>query len=93
MRSGPHPANVRSRFCWSRIIRATPTLWRERLCGQTGGSFHIEIVWSDTLEGGCRVLSHGGIDLVLLDLSLPDSQGMETFRAIREQAPRFLSSS
>ena len=34
-------------------------LVRERLCGQTEGSFHIEIVWSDTLEGGCRVLSHG----------------------------------
>ncbi len=62
-------------------------LVRERLCGQTGGSFHFEIVWSDTLEGGCRVLSHGGIDIVLLDLSLPDSQGMETFRAIRGQAP------
>ena len=63
-------------------------LVRERLCGQIGGSFQIKILWSDTLESGCHALSKGGIDLVLLDLSLPDSQGIKTFRAVRSQAPQ-----
>ena len=32
-------------------------------------------------------LARGGIDLVLLDLSLPDSQGMDTFAALSSRCP------
>lgn len=32
-------------------------------------------------------LDQNDIDLVLLDLSLPDSQGMDTFRAIKHKTP------
>src|SRR5512146_2637375 len=41
------------------------------------GLFEVETV--DRLAAGLRRLSRNDIGLVLLDLSLPDSQGLETF--------------
>jgi PAS domain S-box-containing protein len=41
----------------------------------------------DSLEAGFNRLEAGGIDLVLLDLSLPDSQGMLTLVRTRKQVP------
>jgi DNA-binding response OmpR family regulator len=43
--------------------------------------------WTDTLMAGLNRLSRGGVDAVLLDLGLPDSNGMETFTAARLHAP------
>lgn len=45
------------------------------------------VEWRDTLETGLERLTHGGIDLVLLDFGLPDSQGLETFLRVHRQAP------
>lgn len=42
---------------------------------------------ADRLASALERLSAGGIDLVILDLSLPDSQGLETFFSVRAQAP------
>jgi two-component system cell cycle response regulator len=42
----------------------------------------------DRLEAGLRRLEEGGIDAVLLDLSLPDSFGIETFLTAHMQAPQ-----
>jgi len=39
------------------------------------------------LSTGLNRLSEGGIDVVLLNLSLPDSQGLDTFIRINTQAP------
>ena len=39
------------------------------------------------LAGGLQRLEAGAIDLVLLDLSLPDSQGLDTFLAVYNRAP------
>jgi len=39
--------------------------------------------WTDSLSAAMSRLARGGIDIVLLDLGLPDSQGMETFLALR----------
>jgi Flp pilus assembly CpaE family ATPase len=39
--------------------------------------------WTDTLAGGLRRLAQGGVDLVLMDLGLPDSDGFETFQRLR----------
>ncbi len=47
--------------------------------------FHIE--GATTLKESLERLAKGGIDLVLLDLSLPDSQGLETFDRIQSQSP------
>lgn len=47
-------------------------------------TFDLEHV--DCLESGLVRLSEGGIDVVLLDLSLPDSQGLKTLARIQKQA-------
>ncbi len=39
------------------------------------------------LSSGLKQLAEGGVDVVLLDLSLPDSQGFDTFTKFRAQAP------
>src|SRR5207245_335170 len=39
------------------------------------------------LSEGLALLAKGGVDVVLLDLFLPDSQGLETFLRAKAQAP------
>ncbi len=48
----------------------------------------IELEWVDNLAAGLERLERRDIDAVLLDLSLPDSQGFETFIETQEHAPR-----
>ena len=48
-------------------------LIREMLADAGGQDFAIE--WVSRLADGLERLDRGGIDLVLLDLGLPDSQG------------------
>ncbi|HEY66374.1 MAG TPA: PAS domain-containing protein [Caldilineae bacterium] len=45
------------------------------------------LITADRLEIGQARLSEGEIDVVLLDLGLPDSQGLETFAAVYTHAP------
>ncbi len=47
--------------------------------------FDLECI--DTLSRGLERLAQGGIDVVLLDLFLPDGQGLDTFAAMHVQAP------
>ncbi|HLC41170.1 MAG TPA: ATP-binding protein [Methylomirabilota bacterium] len=47
----------------------------------------FELIHADCLRTGLQLLAEGGIDVVLLDLSLPDSLGHETFSAVRPHAP------
>lgn len=47
----------------------------------------FELEWVDRLQPGLDRLAEGGIDIAIVDLSLPDSRGLETFRAVREEAP------
>ncbi len=42
---------------------------------------------ADCLAHGLETLARGATDLVLLDLSLPDSRGLETLAAVRASAP------
>jgi two-component system cell cycle response regulator len=48
---------------------------------------NIALKWVDQLETGIELITKDGFDVVLLDLSLPDSHGMETIISFREQAP------
>ena len=45
------------------------------------------IVRCDRLGAGLVHVAGGGVDLILLDLSLPDSRGLETFDQVRAAAP------
>ena len=51
-----------------------------------GGMFELERV--DRLSAGLGRLQEGGIGLVLLDLSLPDSHGLATFSKVHSAVPR-----
>jgi signal transduction histidine kinase len=47
----------------------------------------FEIASRDTLGRGIAALGDTAVDLVLLDLGLPDSQGLATFQRLQEHAP------
>src|SRR5579864_4927747 len=59
-------------------------LIQETLADATIGTFALER--ADRLSAGLTRLAEGGIDVVLLDLGLPDSNGLETFSAARARA-------
>ncbi|MEQ8753326.1 MAG: response regulator [Coleofasciculus sp. G1-WW12-02] len=46
----------------------------------------FELLCAETLDQGRDYLAQGGIDVVLLDLMLPDSRGMETLRQMQQTA-------
>ena len=58
---------------------------REILAQATGAPFDLE--WADRLATGLARLAKGGIDVVLTDLGLPDSQGLDTCTTVHAQAP------
>ncbi len=60
-------------------------LLRERLLSAPGLRFEVETL--DRLASAAERLRHPGIDVVLLDLSLPDSQGIETITRLHTHAP------
>lgn len=50
-------------------------------------SMTFEIEGVDCLEVGMERLRQGGIDLILTDLNLPDSGGLDTFKKLQDVAP------
>jgi hypothetical protein len=60
-------------------------LIQESLSEAKGEPFEVEI--ADRLSAALERLGKGGIDAVLLDLALPDSQGWGTFDTIKGKAP------
>lgn len=60
-------------------------LIREELSQTPNSAFGLEHVARAT-EAAAR-LNRGGIDLVILDLGLPDSQGLDTLRLVQSAAP------
>ena len=57
----------------------------EMLAEAKGTTFHLEC--AERLKTGLERLAKGGIDVVLLDLGLPESQGLDTFASASAQAP------
>ncbi|MCK5654059.1 MAG: PAS domain S-box protein [Dehalococcoidia bacterium] len=60
-------------------------LIQEMLAQSTQDGYQLEC--ADRLSKGLECLGMRGIDLVLLDLGLPDSQGLDTFDKVHAQAP------
>jgi DNA-binding response OmpR family regulator len=52
------------------------------------GPHPCEVEWVENLSLGLERLEKGGIDVVLLDLGLPDSQGLNSVRRVQAQAPK-----
>jgi len=52
------------------------------------GADHFYVEHRERLAEGLKRVAQGGISLILLDLSLPDSQGLETFTRLHAAAPR-----
>lgn len=46
----------------------------------------LALKWTDSLQAGLNRLKQGGVDVILLDLGLPDSTGLETFTRTKRQA-------
>ncbi|MCB0011871.1 MAG: response regulator [Anaerolineales bacterium] len=61
-------------------------LIEEILTPDSSNSFTID--WRDNLAAGLTSLQSGAYDLILLDLSLPDSFGISTFTRIHTQYPQ-----
>jgi len=60
-------------------------LLRQLLTENTRQSFHL--VHAERLEEGLTLLKQDHFDVALLDLSLPDACGQDTFRRLHRQAP------
>jgi signal transduction histidine kinase/CheY-like chemotaxis protein len=60
-------------------------LIREMLAEAPAQDFSVE--WVSRFADGLELLGRNQIDLVLLDLGLPDSQGLDTFIKAHDQAP------
>lgn len=50
-------------------------------------AFNHEILFTETLEAGLILINETSFDVILLDLGLPDSSGIETFGQVRQAAP------
>src|ERR1019366_8192868 len=64
---------------YAKLVRS----WIAEASGETA----LVLKWAETLEAGVRQIAEGGIDLILLDLNLPDSSGFNTFAAAKARAP------
>jgi diguanylate cyclase (GGDEF)-like protein len=58
----------------------------QRMVAQAGGK-PVDLATADRLAAGLERLDEGDIDVVLLDLGLPDSAGLDTVRRARAHAP------
>lgn len=47
----------------------------------------LQVTHAVRLEDGLKYLAQGDVDVVLLDLNLPDSRGLETLHHVRSRAP------
>jgi DNA-binding NarL/FixJ family response regulator len=59
-------------------------LVQQWLSGGTESAFVLD--WASSLRSGLSHLQPGHVDVILLDLGLPDSGGLETFSKIKQQA-------
>lgn len=64
---------------------ADARLIQELLTEAVGVTFECE--YADRIEGGLGIIKHGSIDVVLLDLGLPDSQGLESVATFVDRMP------
>ena len=47
----------------------------------------FELVYAERLDSALELVDQGAVDLVLLDLTLPDSSGLDTLTRMQSHAP------
>lgn len=52
---------------------------------QTAAVYNYDVTWANSLEKGLEHLANALFDVILLDLSLPDSEGLETLERLLAQ--------
>lgn len=50
-------------------------------------NLRFDVSWADRLESALNHMNSATVDVVLLDLSLPDSYGWDTFTSVRKHSP------
>ncbi len=93
MIQAPHREQKRERYMANKPINVLfiednpgdARLIQEMLADADGARFKLEC--ADRLSAGLGRLGKGGIDCVLLDLTLPDSTELDTFVRVQAQAP------
>lgn len=86
----PHPTGPAARLqeCVLLIEDNEEAMWLVRFALQEHGNGRYRLEWAITLNEGLEHLSNGGVDVVLLDLGLPDSSGQESYAWVREVSPQ-----
>ena len=65
-------------------------MMRPRILGELSSATdeRFQVEWVTELSSGIERLRNGGVGAVVLDLTLPDSHGVETFDKLFQAAPR-----
>ncbi len=58
----------------------------KEMLGAAGGAL-FQVEHAGRLDAGLEILAQNEVDVVLLDLGLPDSTGLATFDKLHEEAP------
>ncbi len=60
---------------------------QKMLADEKNSQFNIELKCTDQLSSGLKLMARGGIDIVLLDLTLPDSKEEDTCNKVLNRFP------
>jgi two-component system, cell cycle response regulator len=63
------------------------TILRDTITQAADASFKFDLMTASTVDEGIEKMLKGEYSIVLLDLSLPDSQGLDTFMRVHAQFP------
>jgi DNA-binding response OmpR family regulator len=78
----------RRRACVLLIEDSEDAMFLVRYALEEYGEGKYRLEWCCSLCEGLDQISRGGIDIILLDLGLPESSGPESYAWIREVAPK-----
>jgi DNA-binding response OmpR family regulator len=77
-------ASAAAQECVLLIEDSQEAMWLVRYAIEEYGNGSYRLEWATTLSEGVKRILAGGIDIVLLDLGLPDSSGPESYAWVRE---------